>query len=135
VVVNLYYMVPKKLRRNSFYIINLDDLNGSHWTCLSTFKGYEIYFDSYGVICPPIVHQFVSDIGLKQLYIWDHQLQNVKGSYCGWICIMWLHFLYNGIKQNKPLKKIVNEFLHLGFDLDKQENNYKVVLKYIDQLF
>ena len=132
---DLIYEVPNKLRKNHFYIINLNNEEGTHWTCLSTFKGYEIYMDPFGVICPPIVHQFVSDIGFKKLYIFDYQLQSVKGTYCGWLCIMWLHFLYQGIRSKKDLVKIINEFLELGFDLDKQEKNYKVILKYISNLF
>jgi hypothetical protein len=176
---DLVYQVPKKLRKNHFYIINLDSKGlGTHWTCLSTFEKYPIYFDSYGTICPPIIHQFVSDIGsgplratavqepskygrsekskdfqrrdfianrpIKKLYIWDYQLQGVKQTWCGWICIMWLHFLFQGIKKKKPLvgdiygrcpmKQIINEFLLLGFDLDKQEKNYNVVLNYMKKI-
>lgn len=131
---DLIYQVPKKLRKNHFYIINLDSETGTHWTCLSTFEKYPIYFDSYGTVCPPIVHKFVSDIGIKILYIWDYQLQGIKQTFCGWICIMWLHFLFEGINKNKPLKQIINEFLLLGFDLDEQKNNYKIVLNYIKKI-
>ena len=134
---DLIYLVPKSRRKNKFYIINLDGVEGggTHWTCLSTFTNYEYYFDPFGVVAPNIIKRFKNDVKIKKLFYNDVQFQSKRSTVCGWLIIAWLHFLYNGIKLKTPLDKIIYDFNDLGFDADKQEkNNYNVLLKYINRI-
>ena len=125
--------------KNKFFIINLDNSfenggsGGSHWVALSTFKDYPIYFDSYAVYPPLEVEKFIKQ-KYKKFYYWNSQIQGIRASYCGWICIMFLNVLYKDfILKNKTFFEFVNYFESL-FDIDEQTKNYYVVNKYFSKI-
>lgn len=131
------FTVPKSQRKNKFYIINLDGVEGggTHWTCLSTFKNYEYYFDPFGVIAPNIIKRFKNDLKIKKLYYNDIQYQSKRSTICGWFVLAWLNHLYHSMSLGEDLIDIIQSFNDLGFNLDHQEKkNYNVLLKYINNI-
>ncbi len=125
--------------QDKFFIINLDNSQenggsgGTHWVCMSTFANYPLYFDSYAVLPPEMVEKWIKQ-RYDKFYYWSKQIQSLKSTYCGWICIMFLHFLYyNYIVKNKSFFDFVNKFEKM-FDTDDQTKNYKVILKYFSKI-
>ncbi len=132
--------VPKKIRKNKFYIINLDRMVengghgiGNHWVMLSTHKK-PLYADSFGQPPPQRVHNFVSALGFKELPYWDKQLQSVRSETCGWYALMFCDMLNQYYKGKLGLKDFIDDFMKMGWDFDKQEvKNNKILLKYFSQ--
>ena len=103
------------------YIINLDDDKGTHWTAL--YKNY--YFDSYGVLPPESVENYLYN---KYLYS-DIQFQpiNKNSNYCGWFCLLFLYYMNNNGTKNDDFK--FNNFLHL-FNRNNISLNKKIIFDY-----
>lgn len=126
--------------KNKFFIINLDSSvenggsgHGSHWVCMSTFKNYLIYADSYGVLPPLDVERWIKQ-RYDKFYWLNIQIQGVKASYCGWFVLFFLHLLYyNYILKKKSLFDFIND-LESMFDTKEQTKNYNVINKYFSRL-
>ncbi len=131
--------VAPKDRLNKFYIINLQSStqgDGSHWCCFSTYPKHCVYFDSYAVVPPTNVINFIENLGIKRIAYWDKQIQSIRQTYCGWICLMFLHFLYQGILHKKSLSTIMTHFQNdfpWNFDVQEGPNNYNIILKYFNK--
>jgi hypothetical protein len=125
--------LPKKLKTNKAYIINLDDEHdrgsglknsGSHWTCMQIMeypngKKEGIYFDSYGAPPPEIVKQRVmEDLKMKIPYN-TKDIQSLLSEFCGWACLAFLHFINAYQNRSKQLYWDVETFLSLFEDLNK----------------
>lgn len=125
--------LPKKLKTNRSYIINLDDdvdsgtgikSSGSHWTCFQIMeypnkKKEGIYMDSYGAGCPEIVKKRVKDnfgIGLPNN---TKDIQSLMNQACGWYCLAFLHFINVFPQRSKNLYWDTEAFLDLFEDLNK----------------
>ena len=77
------------IKRNHFYIINLDDSigNGTHWvSCFDDSKDNRIeYFDSYGLKPPEIISG-------NYYYIYNSsQLQSYESKACGYYCLFYIY--------------------------------------------
>lgn len=88
---------PKKVNKNEFGVINLDDENGpgTHWTAYKKIGKSIEYFDSYGNLKPPIeaIRYFNSNGPCSILYNHDaNQFLEMKDYHCGHLC---LAFLFN----------------------------------------
>lgn len=134
--------LPKKLKTNRSYIINLDDeqdkatgilSGGTHWTCFQIMeypngKKEGIYFDSYGAGPPQIVQQRVMDSFKLKLPHNTKDIQSLMNEACGWYCLAFLHFINVFPQRTKNLYWDTEAFLSLFEDLnesiDWKKNEY-----------
>ena len=140
---NEMYDINKKLKIKNLMIINKDDLygikynnkynyiinidkkenNGSHWVAI--YKN--IYFDSYGLKPPNSIEDYFK----KGYYMNDKQIQplNNNSQYCGWICMMFLHYMNNKYDKNK--NDDYNNFIDFIKLFDKNKlKNKKIIYDY-----
>ena len=81
-------LTPDMIKRDYFYIINLDDMysptNGTHWVACF-YDGDRIeYFDSYGLKPPQIISENYD-------YIYNSsQLQSYQSKSCGYYCLYYI---------------------------------------------
>ena len=92
------------IKPNNFYIINLDDFNsptnGTHWTAFYYYNKRIEYFDSYGLKPPQIIAQNFS-------YVYNSsQLQSYESKACGYYCLYFIFYRYNGLSYYKILKYV-----------------------------
>ena len=84
--------LPSKPRKNECGIINLadsDDLSGTHWVCYFKKDKKKIYFDSYGLIFPKELENYLgNDIEYNTL-----QIQHGNTVICGHLCLYVLYHL------------------------------------------
>ena len=102
-----------------FRVINLDSYDGpgTHWVCLITYtarasrKAY--YYDSYGVVPPVEVEQFLNPRPLARarpydIYFQRDQLQH-NSNLCGWFVLKFAYDIYNiNSRKGKALTGIAN---------------------------
>jgi len=114
-------LLPPKLKKNSWYIINLedsDDGDGTHWTCFKTGKVLE-YYDPFGFPPPMEVMERQKKGGIDWT---DKQIQNEKSTACGWFCVA-------RIKSNMPFHQFIDYFSN---DSSKNDLLLKMLLDWID---
>lgn len=124
--------IPKKLKFNTGYIINLDDSvdemgrpnEGTHWTCLQVnqYKNgliEPIYFDPYGVEPPEAIKKFIKDNTNKYLPYTTKDVQSLMNSACGWYCAAFLHYINSWEHRTRDLYQDVSCFLDYFDDLNK----------------
>jgi hypothetical protein len=134
--------LPKKLKTNRSYIINLDDeidkatgvrSGGTHWTNFQIMeypngKKEGIYFDSYGAGPPEIVKKRVMDNFKLCLPHNKKDIQSLLNEACGWYCLAFLHFINEFPQRTKNLYWDTEAFLSLFEDLnesiDFKKNEY-----------
>ena len=106
--------LPKQLK-NGWYIINLDDTVGSHWTCFKFYNGNIDYIDSFGASCPIEV---MNKVGSKcHLQYSTVEIQDLMTSdSCRWFCICAIAYY---------LKKQTKEFDYNGFLSHFNKNTIK----------
>lgn len=79
------------------YIVNLqssDQGSGSHWCALYLDKDKTpIYCDSFGIVEPLDVIDFVKRFTNKPIIRNKHQIQNINSGHCGQYCIYFLHMM------------------------------------------
>lgn len=114
--------LPKVIRPNRFYIINLEDHNegGSHWVLVASTSKDVLYVDAFGVLPPLEVIAFMKT-GRKPMYYSTTDLQSIKSSLCGYFCI---YFIDQLSADRKFLDIVTNDFTN------NQTNNDKVIMKY-----
>jgi hypothetical protein len=103
------------------YIINLNDSDkgGTHWVALFiSLKKKATYFDSFGVIAPVDIEDFIKTIDCDYKYS-DKIIQDIDNGYCGQYC---LYFIYS-MHFNRDFGKFINLF-----DLD-YKNNLEILKK------
>ena len=109
------------LNEDGFYIINLDNSNGTHWTSLFYHPLNSYYFDSYGFVPPLEVEQKIRP------YIYnDADIQDFNSEACGYYALAFIKFLND--KTNKEVA--FKEFLRL-FKSNTKEND-KILKKYLN---
>jgi hypothetical protein len=136
--------LPKKIKTNRAYIINLDDeydedtdtySEGTHWTCFQVMeypngKIEPFYFDSYGVPPPEIVKQRIMENFKMKLPYNTKDIQSMVSSMCGWACLAYLHFINVFDKRCGSLYWDTETFLSLFVDLnnthDWKRNEYVI---------
>ena len=110
-------LLPRQLRRSTFYIVNMqdhDEDNGTHWVVFYYNKPLtSIYFDSFGFPPPEDVEEVIKE------YIYnDEDIQDLESTACGYFCIAFIKFLHN--KQDK--QETYKGFVKL-FKLDTSQND------------
>lgn len=125
-------MLPKKLKYNRTYIINMDDAydadgnanEGTHWTAFQVNEypngnKKAMYFDSYGAPPPEIVKKRVKDNFNCGLPYSKKDIQSMMADVCGWYCLAWSHFCNAYEQRSKCLYQDSEMFLDLFDDLNK----------------
>jgi len=129
--------LPKKLKFNTGYVINLQDSededgcsnSGTHWTCLQVNKYPSgliepLFFDPYGVAPSESVKKFVKDGCGKHLPYTEKDVQSLMNNACGFYCCAFLHYVNAYELRKKDLYVDASDFLELFNDLNK-ETDYK----------
>lgn len=125
--------LPKKLKTNRSYIINLDDevdkgtgirSSGTHWTCFQIMeypngKKEGIYMDSYGAPPPEIVNKRTMENFKMKMPFNTKDIQSLMNDACGWYCLAFLHFINVYPQRSKNLYWDTEAFLSLFEDLNK----------------
>ena len=134
-------MLPKKLKTNKVYIINLqdsendngDDNSGTHWIMAyirQTPKNQlqPIYFDPYG--CPPpenVKNIIENQCNMKCPYT-TKDIQSLMNNACGFYCLAISHFICASKYRTNDLYKDVDDFMDMFDDLnhsvDWKKNEY-----------
>jgi hypothetical protein len=123
--------LPKKIKYNTGYIINLDDSmdgegnsnEGSHWTCLQVNKYKDgtiepIFFDPYGAPPSESVKDFVKNNCAKYLPYTNRDIQSIMNNACGWYVCAFLHYINCWENRTKDLYNDVNTFMSYFDDLN-----------------
>ena len=75
-------------KKDGNYIINLSSSrdDGTHWTACVKNNDENFYFDSFGIIAPTEVENFLNNDYTYN----DKQIQNYYDEHCGFYCIAFL---------------------------------------------
>ena len=124
--------LPKTLKFNTAYIINLEDSvdeegndnQGTHWTCLQVNKYptgliEPIYFDPYGAPPPECVKKFVKDNIHKDLPYTDKDIQSLMNNACGFYCLAMGHYINASRYRTNDFYTDVSDFMEMFDDLNK----------------
>jgi hypothetical protein len=142
--------LPRKLKYNTGYIINLDNsmdeggnLNeGSHWTCLQVNKYKDgkiepIFFDPYGAPPSESVKAFVKNNCAKFLPNTNKDIQSLMNNACGWYCCAFLHYINAWDHRTKDLYTDVETFMSyfddLNTSIDWKKNEWILSQFFMDQ--
>ena len=123
--------LPKKLKYNTGYIINLENSEdeegnqneGSHWTCLQVNKYPNgkiepFFFDPYGQPPSEAIKEFIKENTGKNLPYNTKDVQSLMNNACGWFCSAFLHFVNTWDNRTKDFYYDVENFLDLFDDLN-----------------
>lgn len=98
--------LPRKPRKNECGIINLADSeasSGTHWVCYSRDGDKKTYFDSYGLVFPKELENYLgNDIEYNTL-----RIQHGNTVICGHLC---LYILYH-LKKGENFNNIIHSLL------------------------
>ena len=89
------------VKRNHFYIINLDDSigNGTHWVTFYYHRNRIEYFDSYGL-------KPFEMIDKNYTYIYNSsQLQSYESKACGYYCVYFIYHRFHGLSFYQIIKR------------------------------
>jgi hypothetical protein len=123
--------LPRQLKYNTGYIINLDDSvdgegnsnEGSHWTCLQVNKYPDgkiepIFFDPYAAPPSESIKKFVKDNCGKYLPFTNRDIQSLMNNACGWYVCAFLHYINAWENRTKDLYTDVEVFMSYFDDLN-----------------
>lgn len=121
--------LPKTISTGQACIINLDnhDGAGTHW--VAVFCGYDYceYFDSYGIIPPPIIRKFMRSSRLEMIYSTNEiQPLNNNSILCGYYCVLYIIMRQQGID---PYDIVYT------FEMDGKSSNDKLVLNKLKKFY
>jgi hypothetical protein len=140
--------LPKQLKFNKVYIINLqdsvtddgDENSGTHWTMgyiRETPNGTKqpIYFDPYGAPPTENVKKIMEQSCNKKVPYTTKDIQSLMNNACGFYCLGLAHFICASKYRTNDLYRDVDEFMDLFDDLntsiDWKKNEY--ILKHFFQ--
>lgn len=101
-------VLPHPLKKG-FYIINLDDNDGSgsHWTALYKYDNSLNFYYSFGFICP----KDVEDKLKGNLIFNNKEIQDITDTSCGFYCIAFIKYMTKN-KHKNPIESF-NKFILL----------------------
>ena len=102
-------------RRVGSYIINMqdyDDGQGSHWIAFKIFSNGKVcYFDSFGVIYPEDIGEFLKIF--KPIAYNNRQIQDPKSEMCGWFCLSFIKYFNNFDTKKNDVFEAFDDFLNI----------------------
>lgn len=133
--------MPKKIKYNKSYIINIEDSideegnsnEGTHWTCLQVNKYPDgkvepFYFDPYGMPPPESVKKAVMDTCGQKLPFNTKDIQSLMNNACGFYCVALLHYINEAPTRTRNMYQDIENFLSMFDDLntsvDFKKNEY-----------
>src|ERR1043165_6973301 len=95
--------LPQKPKRIECWILNLEDSNGrgSHWCCFSKRGKEKLYSDSYGLLPPIELLEYLGD----SVYYNSERIQPDNEVFCGHLCLYVLKKLSDG----HEFQKVIND--------------------------
>ena len=116
-----------KRRGTQYFVLNLGSPNnGTHWVGCCVRGKEALYFDSYGVIFPNDVRNYIQGCSRKGYN--TTQIQDLNSNLCGWYVLMWLKHI---ISSNKDMYHATNEYVNL-FWSDYDGNSELLKMMFID---
>lgn len=122
--------LPKTIKPNKYYMINLEDEfgsdgernGGSHWTGFIVRKNgngrvQPVYFDSYGSAPPKVVSKRIEDNFHRKVDYTTKDIQSLVNDMCGWYQLAWAHFCF-GQFSTHDLYQDTDNFLSFFEDLE-----------------
>ena len=118
-------------RQVGSYIINMQDFNdgnGTHWIAFKIFdNGKACYFDSFGVIYPEDIGEFLKIF--KPIAYNNRQIQDPKSEMCGWFCLAFIKYFNDFDTKKNNVFEAYDDFLNI-FSNDAKKND-KIVAELI----
>ena len=96
--------LPKSLN-NGYYVLNLDNNTGTHWTGFIVSNHEIEYFDPFGF---PPPNEVIARIGRRQVIYSTHSLQNLLAVSCGLWVVWYLWNRYDKLDRIKLLLQFDN---------------------------
>ncbi len=94
--------LPRKPLKNEcgIFNLNLSSQRGSHWVSWYKYGDERCYFDSFGVISPKELIDYLKtpleiELDKKVIYRNSERLQEYGTSICGQLCLLILYYLCN----------------------------------------
>ena len=106
--------LPDKIKDGA-YVINLDEYSdiGTHWIALYANNKIVTYFDSFGVEhTPREIKKFINN---KDIIANIFRIQAYDSVMCGYFCIDFIDFTYNGNSNSNKLTDFTNLFPQMIF--------------------
>jgi hypothetical protein len=119
-----------KITNNTYFIVNLDTTGnlGTHWVGLITTNTNAYYCDSFGVLPPQELYNYLLD-NYKNVYYNSTQYQDDKSSACGLFAMSFLIFMI----KNKFNQTKFNTIFCKMFNYKNLKQNDKIVVTYLNQ--
>jgi hypothetical protein len=115
-------------RRVGSYVINMEDAedgNGTHWVAFKIFEnGKCCYFDSFGVIYPKDVGDFLSVF--KPIATNNRPIQDINSIKCGYFCLSFIKY-FNNFNLKNDVYEAYDDYLNC-FSNDPKKND-KIVME------
>ena len=116
--------LPDKILRKEVGIINLDTQlgPGTHWVVYRNVDSYCEYFDSFGLIMPHEVMDYLRTSG-KQIFYSGDEIQERDSVLCGYWCLYYLLERQRGV----PMLSVIH---NAKFDMNDQTVNHRFIINY-----
>ena len=121
--------LPMKILQYEVGIINLDTQlgNGTHWVAYRNIDSTHCeYFDSFGLIMPNKVMEYLSTSG-KQVYYSGDEIQERNSVLCGYWCLYYLLERQKGV----PMLNVIH---NAKFDMNNQAVNHRFIIDYFKNI-
>jgi hypothetical protein len=112
-------LLPKKLKNNYWYVVNMQDSyagNGTHWICFKYNTNVLTYFDSFGIKPPNEIMKYAT----KDILYSKKQIQDYNSTSCGWFCIACI--IYDSRYKLKSIEHFNNYINSFSNDTNKNDN-------------
>ena len=121
-------VLPKQIKNKDCGIINLDDHigPGTHWVCYRNIDRFCEYFDSFGLMMPTEVSEYIGTSGKQLVYSGD-EIQERDSVLCGYWC---LYYLLERQKGRSILDTIHNS----KFDMSDTSVNHRFIINYFKNI-
>ena len=120
--------LPTKILKNEVGIINLDLQigPGTHWVAYRNGDKRAEYFDSFGLIMPNEVMNYLRTSG-KQIFYSGDEIQERDSVLCGYWC------LYHLLERQKDIP-MLNVIHNANFDMNDQTVNHRFIIEYFKNI-
>ena len=121
--------LPNKIHRLEIGIINLDNSigGGTHWVCYRNVDSqFCEYFDSFGLIIPNEIKNYLHTGGKKNVYSSD-EIQKRDSVLCGYWCLYYL-------LERQKRKSLLNVIHNTKFSFTDQMINHQFLTNYFKSM-
>ena len=120
--------LPPKMLKNEVGIINLDSQigPGTHWVAYRNGEKHAEYFDSFGLIMPNEVMNYLRTSG-KQIFYSGDEIQERDSVLCGYWDLYYLLERQRGV----PMLNVIH---NANFDMNDQTVNHRFIIDYFTDL-